>query len=295
MVGEVSIAAMVIGYSGVVKVLKKLLAVAVILLFISVSVIPSTGDRVSFDDTTPPNTTHVFDPSYPDGENSWYASDVEVTLIAIDDWSGVNATYYRLDGGLWMTYTEPFTVKSDGEHVIQYYSVDNAGNHEDVKSVGFKIDQTLPFIDVTWKNVGIFKVKFTADAFDATSGVDRVEFYLNDELMFTDYDDPYEWIWVSRKGVGVTRIGATVPTSPDFDFIVYDRAGWWTDYEYSTPHQISIKGLICNPEISEENVTFFALIIRCNIDGIHTFKHLSFPNNYEGYIGRFLIHATFNV
>jgi len=38
--------------------IKKEVVVAVILLFISVSVIPSTGNIVSFDDNIPPVTTH---------------------------------------------------------------------------------------------------------------------------------------------------------------------------------------------------------------------------------------------
>jgi len=40
-------------------------------------------------------------------------------------------------------------------------------------------------------------VIFTANCDDASSGIDRVEFYLNDELCFTDYIIPYEWtiVW----------------------------------------------------------------------------------------------------
>jgi hypothetical protein len=96
------------------------------------------------------------------------------------------------------------------------------------------------------------------------------------------------------------------PWSNKFDYVKfwfyhYDKAGnkvidkiqsygWWPP-----PPNPFIRGIICIPEISEENVTFIALLVICNYGGIHMFKHLSFPNNYKGYIGRFLIRATFIV
>ncbi|MCX6671863.1 MAG: Ig-like domain-containing protein [Euryarchaeota archaeon] len=39
-----------------------------------------------------------------------------------------------------------------------------------------------------------------ATASDSQSGVNRVEFYLNDVLKATDYTTPYSWAWVERGG-----------------------------------------------------------------------------------------------
>lgn len=89
-------------------------------------------------DTTPPVTSHVFDPFIPDGENVWYVDDVEVSFVAIDDLSGVNITYYRINGGEWWIYDSPFVI-SDGYYAIEYYSVDNAGNEEEVKNVHIEV------------------------------------------------------------------------------------------------------------------------------------------------------------
>jgi len=256
----------------------------------------SSGNRISFDDITPPVTTISFDPPTPTGKNGWYADDVEIILEATDDMSGVNATYYRLNEGEWETYVEPFTIESDDNYVIEYYSVDNASNVEDVKSAEFKIDQTPPTIDLTWeadKEDGIWYITFTATCSDATSGMDRVEFYMDDELVCTDNEAPYEWI-------------------------------------YTVPFVSNVIGLIFNPQLSEENVTFFALIViiinehdldsvfskhiyaiaydeagnseygAINIPGIsyippgiYMFQHLTFPNNYTGHMGKFFIRATF--
>ncbi len=111
--------------------IRKGLAVAVILLFIGMSVVTSTGNRVSFDDITPPVTTCTLNPPEPNGDNTWYVSYVEVILNATDDMSGVNVTQFRVDGGSIHTYTEPFNVIDDGQHTIEYRSIDYAGNVED--------------------------------------------------------------------------------------------------------------------------------------------------------------------
>ena len=76
----------------------KTLAVDVILLFIGMGINPAIANN---DDTTPPITTHTLDPPEPDGLNGWYVSNVNVTLTATDDMSGVNVTYYRINGGEW--------------------------------------------------------------------------------------------------------------------------------------------------------------------------------------------------
>lgn len=78
---------------------KKALAVAVILLFFSVGVVPSTGIIVFNDDTTPPVTTHSLNPPEPDGDNGWYVNDVEVMLNATDDMSGVKEIRYKIGDG----------------------------------------------------------------------------------------------------------------------------------------------------------------------------------------------------
>lgn len=58
-----------------------------------------------------------------------------VSLLAGDATSGVKATYYRIDYGLWITYVGPFTLTGTGSHTIEYYSQDNAGNNEVAKQL----------------------------------------------------------------------------------------------------------------------------------------------------------------
>lgn len=70
------------------------------------------------------------------------STDVTVTLTPSDARSGVAQTRYRIDGGAWTTGTSVFVPVSlgDGVHVIDYYSVDVAGNVEVTRSCGVTID-----------------------------------------------------------------------------------------------------------------------------------------------------------
>ena len=98
-----------------------------------------------FDDTTPPVTTITFDPPVPNGLNGWYVTDVNVTLNATDDLSGVKTIYYQINGGPLESHDGDyfnFTLDHDClDGYIEYYSVDNEGNVEQVKSVRISIDQ----------------------------------------------------------------------------------------------------------------------------------------------------------
>jgi len=164
-------------------------------------------------DTTPPETMHGSEGIM--GDNGWYTSNVVVTLTAEDDSSGVDYTMYKLDDDDWIKkeYQGPFTflVTEDGEHTIEYYSVDNAGNEEDDKGpFDFKIDKTLPTIDLTWDEENL---KLIADVYDETSGVAKVEFYVNGDPVGTVTTAPYEWEVTNPKRGDKAQA------------IVYDNAG----------------------------------------------------------------------
>jgi parallel beta-helix repeat protein len=58
-----------------------------------------------------------------------------VTLTAWDGVSGVNCTRYSIDGGAWHNYSIPLMVTASGNHSLKYYSIDNAGNAENIKVI----------------------------------------------------------------------------------------------------------------------------------------------------------------
>jgi hypothetical protein len=175
------------------------------------------------DDTYPPVTQISFNPSNPNGENGWYISDVTITLLAKDYLSGINATYYRVNEGVWEIYESPFIISEEGDDIlIEYYSDDIFGNVEDVKSTTLDIDKTPPNMTVEWdvEKIGWRKwlISFTITIIDNTSGssIDRLEIFMNEGLqtVIPGSGPTYGWSVV---------IFGDAPV--DFKFIAYDTAG----------------------------------------------------------------------
>ena len=145
-----------------------------------------TAFAIPYEDD-PPVTTILFNPETPDGDNGWYVTPVTVTLEAMDDMNEVNTTYYSINSGPWVIYEEPFLLTEDSLYDIVYFSVDDAGNIEFPKLATVKLDQTPPLINLKIKiirgnPIQGWMVQLTVLAIDNMSGMERVEFYLNDAL-----------------------------------------------------------------------------------------------------------------
>ena len=175
-------------------------------------------------DVTPPVTTHHLDGTM--GQNNWFIYPVTVTFSAVDDSAGVASTTYKLDAGNWTPYTGAFLITGDAAvHTILYYSVDKVGNTESVKGATLKIDQTKPTINLTVNKTGLSKWRLTANVNDNTSGIARVEFYLNAILLGNKTESPYEWN-CTQKGTaqaivydnaGNSKVSNEIPVSVDLD------------------------------------------------------------------------------
>ena len=108
-------------------------------------------------------------------DSAWHTAPVTVTLTPTDAVGEVAQTKYRVDGGTWQTGTS-FSVSADGDHAIQYYSEDAAGNAESAQSAQVKIDKTAPVVTMgapldggAYAKDGGVTCAWTAT--DATSGV----------------------------------------------------------------------------------------------------------------------------
>ena len=164
--------------------------------------------RIQYD-VVPPVTTHHLDGTM--GQNNWFINAVTVTLSAVDDSAGVASTTYKLNAGTWTPYTGAFLITGDAAaHSLSYYSVDKVGNTESVKEATLKIDQTKPTITLTVNKTGLMKWLLTATVSDETSGIAKVEFYLDGILLGNKTESPYEW--------NCTQTGTA-------QAIVYDNAG----------------------------------------------------------------------
>ncbi|MGC8816671.1 MAG: LapA family protein [Candidatus Hadarchaeum sp.] len=81
-------------------------------------------------DQTPPVTRHFLSGSQ---EGGAFRGSVVVSLVAEDLTSGVWETRYRVDNQDWVA-GNTFVIAEDGKHVVEYYSVDRAGNVEATRS-----------------------------------------------------------------------------------------------------------------------------------------------------------------
>jgi len=106
-------------------------------------------------DTTPPVTTALLNGL--EGQPYWFRSDVIVNLNAQDNEGGLGVDYilYKMDGSDWEAYTTPLVLSSEGHHKVDFYSADKDENIENVKSIEFDIDKTMPdvMIDANLKTI----------------------------------------------------------------------------------------------------------------------------------------------
>ena len=202
---------------------KTILILGIIFLLVGISLNPTIAVFNSNDDNTPPVTTCFINGT--EGNNGYYISNVEVILNATDDMSGINTTYYVIDvPPVPNIYTKPFLVEGEANHLIDYRSIDNAGNIEDWKSKNIHIDLYPPqiFLHFTFLPNSY---KFIADTDDSGSSVERVEFYVGEELMFNDSDNPYEWDFNHTGGCfGVTAIAYDKAGHNAHDYVYVSRS-----------------------------------------------------------------------
>lgn len=179
-------------------------------------------------DTSPPVT--IISVSGTVRDNGWYISDVEVTLAASDDDSGVASTEFSFDATTWNTYGAPLIITNEGTITIYYRSTDNVGNVEETKSETISIDKTPP--DMIVDNpaaYGLYEMGMTLDfsAYDSHSGLSQLWGTLTDaddgsQSISTGYE-PYVGVYTlvvkATDGAGNYAEG-----EPVF-FVVYDPEG----------------------------------------------------------------------
>jgi hypothetical protein len=132
----------------------------------------TTVGGINIDKTAPTTTANA--------PATWVNKDVTVTLTASDSGSGVDATYYTVDGGDQRTGTA-VTITAEGTHTVTYWSVDKAGNTEAKHSATVRLDKTAPTVKVTvdkdmlWPlNHQLVSVTASVYADDSLSGIDSV-------------------------------------------------------------------------------------------------------------------------
>jgi hypothetical protein len=121
------------------------------------------------------------------GENGWYVSDATVTLKASDSGSGVASTAYRLGGGAWITYAGPFSISQGGRHVLEFASVDRAGNRGPIVRDSVDVEASKPyFLSLSGSaNATSSPVRITWSAADNDSGIAGYEVRVDGGAFFS--------------------------------------------------------------------------------------------------------------
>ena len=108
------------------------------------------------------------------GQNSWYTTDVTVTLSATGGDGGVDHTEYSLDNGAWTVYTTPIPITTDGTHTLRYMSTDAAAQDEAIRTATIRIDQAVPVTAAGKSGSWVW-----LNATDSTSGVGVVMYRID--------------------------------------------------------------------------------------------------------------------
>ncbi|MCA0757557.1 fibronectin type III domain-containing protein [Paenibacillus sp. N4] len=127
--------------------------------------------EVKIDRTAPVTTANAL--------STWVKEDVEVKLNAADAKSGVAKTLYSVNGAEYLEGSS-VTVTQEGINEISFYSVDQAGNTEQVQKVEVKIDRTAPVTTsdapAMWSNK---TVTVNLSSADEQSGLAKTLYSLN--------------------------------------------------------------------------------------------------------------------
>jgi parallel beta-helix repeat protein len=194
-------------------------------------------------DTTTPVTLDDYD-------GLWHSTEYAVNLVAADDKSGVDVTYYRINNSLTKTLSadgQPRITTEGANNTLEYWSVDNAGHEERHHFLtGIKLDKTPPTGSVTINNDAAYtnstSVTLTLTAFDATSGVCQVR-YGNDDVWDTeqweDFSTTKTWTLTSGDGTKTVyyqiRDNAELISETYSDTIVLDETAPVIDFPAREP------------------------------------------------------------
>ncbi len=126
-----------------------------------------------------------------DAQVQYMTTNASISLSATDapgvpnaTTSGVASTHWRLDGGGWNTGTTATTVV-EGNHTLEYYSTDVAGNDEAVKSVDFAVVSHVVPTSILLPSANPTSTPYGKSV--TFSGIS------------TDNDAPFEYSWTSDR------------------------------------------------------------------------------------------------
>ena len=145
-------------------------------------------------DGYPPKTRAKFTGTnyYSKNGNKYFGSDLEIIINAVDGLSGIDKTYYSVNGENYKQYSQSILKKNEGEFKLKYYSVDNVGNVEEPKEEAFSIDFSAP--ETQYEIKGLLSENFVSpdakiilSSKDDISGVKSIYYQINNGTVMKYY------------------------------------------------------------------------------------------------------------
>ncbi|MDA1338267.1 MAG: hypothetical protein O2871_02795, partial [bacterium] len=169
---------------------------------------------------------------------NWHNTTVTVTLTCADtNGSGCKTTYYTTDTiepNLTSTTGNSFTLSTQGQYTVKYFSTDNAGNTETIKTATntVKIDTTNPNGTVVINSNDTYTnnktVNLTLTATDTPSGVSNMAFS-NDDVTYSTletFSTSKTWDLIDTEGLQTVYIKIIDLAGNEFvtsDTIILDK------------------------------------------------------------------------
>jgi hypothetical protein len=147
-------------------------------------------------DSYPPQSKVTFNgaSTYIRDGKKYFGKGIEITIAATDALSGVDKTYYSINNEAFKPYSGSISLNNEGEYILKYYSVDNVGNVEEIKTESCIIDMTHPQTDYEIDGI-INNFYISPDASiilkskDTLSGIKATYYQINDGS-FVKYSSP---------------------------------------------------------------------------------------------------------
>ena len=217
-------------------------------------------------------------------------SNLVVSWSGSDTASGIDYYEIKLDNGEWiyvgLDTSYIFKDIDEGEHIILIKAVDKAGN-EAVYKLVVTIDRTPPDAAITAPDANAYvkgTVEIEVSATDALSGVSKVEFYIDGELVQSDLESPYEYLLDTTKlsdGAHTIRVVA-------YDLAGNSRSVSITIYIDNTPPEILSVEYEENPmsgqevevrvQVTDETIGVRNVILTYSSDNGATWHNITMQN-----------------
>ena len=146
------------------------------------------------------------------GSEAWSEQPVQVTIAENPAVSGVDRTEYRLNGGLWQTYSAPFIIEADGETKVEARTWNKLGEVSEANAKAVRVDRLGPEPPVVtadasgWTRAEQVTVT-VADGADAGIGVLRSEVQLvaSDGTVISDWAPYVSPLTIREEGRWTVR------------------------------------------------------------------------------------------